>query len=103
MLGFLSIFDIYCKAVFSYFANTDINMRNHLLDSPISYYAVYAIARILPLDICRRLGKAIARVVYAFSTKDRSAIAFNLSLALGKPPQDASIKKIIRKQCSTIF
>jgi lauroyl/myristoyl acyltransferase len=71
-------------------------MRNHLLDSPISYYAIYAVARILPIRICRRIGRAVAFAVYLFSKKDRSGLAYNLSLALGKSPRDDSIKKIIR-------
>ena len=72
-------------------------MRNHILDSPISYYAIYIISRILPIGICRRLGRVIALTVYLFSKKDRKGFAYNLSLALNKSPRDDSIKKIIRK------
>jgi lauroyl/myristoyl acyltransferase len=72
-------------------------MRNHLLDSPVSYYAIYAVSRILPIKTCRRIGRVIAFAVYLFSKKDRNGLAYNLSLALGKSPQDDSIKKIIRK------
>jgi KDO2-lipid IV(A) lauroyltransferase len=72
-------------------------MRNHFLDSPISYYAIYVLARVLPMKLCRRFGRIIALMVYVFSKQDRSGFAHNLSLALGKPPQDESIKKIIRK------
>ena len=71
-------------------------MRNHILDSPVCYYAIYAVARFLPMKICRSIGRFIALIVYVFSTKDRKGIAYNLSLALEKSPRDGSIKKIIR-------
>jgi lauroyl/myristoyl acyltransferase len=35
--------------------------------------------------------------VYLFSAKDRLGFAHNLSLALGRPPQDASIQRLTRK------
>ena len=72
-------------------------MRNHILDSPISYHAIYVVSKILPMKLCRSIGKAIALTVYLFSKKDRHGFAYNLSLALGKSREDDSIKKIIRK------
>lgn len=77
--------------------STKIYMRNHWLDSPISYYAIYGVSKALPLKICRRLGRMISLTVYLFSGKDRTGFAHNLSLALGRSPQDASIRKLTRK------
>lgn len=72
-------------------------MRNHLLDSPISYYAIYAVSRILPLQVCRRLGRWIALIVYIFSKRDRQGFAHNLSLAMGPSTPNQAIRKTVRR------
>jgi len=72
-------------------------MRQHILDNPISYYAIFLSARYLPTRLCHWLGKLVALIVYVFSRKDRKGLAFNLSLALGRPPADPSIRKTIRQ------
>ncbi len=58
-------------------------MRQHILDNPVSYYAIFVLTRLLPLQVCRRIGRAIASTVYIFSTRDRKGFAGNLSIALG--------------------
>lgn len=72
-------------------------MRSHLLDSPISYYAIFFSVRYLPVRLCHWLGKIVALLVYAFSQRDRQGLASNLSLALNKPPDDPAIKRTIRR------
>jgi KDO2-lipid IV(A) lauroyltransferase len=72
-------------------------MRNHILDNPLSYYAIYVVSRILPITLGRKIGRVIALMVYLFSKKDRHGFAYNLSLALNKSPQEDSIKTITRK------
>jgi KDO2-lipid IV(A) lauroyltransferase len=72
-------------------------MRRHILDTPISYYAIFLAARYLPIGLCHWLGKITALIVYAFFRNDRAGLAFNLSLALNRPTQDPFIRKTIRR------
>lgn len=72
-------------------------MRRHLLDSPISYHAIFLSVRYLPIRLCHWLGKVVALLVYVFSQRDRNGLAFNLSLALKRPIDDPVIKKIVRQ------
>ena len=72
-------------------------MRQHILDNPISYYAIFILVRYLPTRLCHWLGKLVALIVYAFSRKDREGLASNLSLALKRPPADALIRKTVRQ------
>jgi lauroyl/myristoyl acyltransferase len=71
-------------------------MRQHILDTPLSYYAIFLVARLLPLQICRLIGRAVARIVYIFSTQDRIGFAANLSIAFGRPAGDARIRRLVR-------
>ena len=72
-------------------------MRQHILDNPISYYAIFSSVRYLPTRLCHWLGELVALIVYAFSRKDRDGLASNLSLALRRPPADPFIRKTIRQ------
>lgn len=72
-------------------------MRQHILDTPVSYYAIFFLARILPLQVCRWLGRSIAFIVYLFSTRDRKGFATNLSIALNQPVNTLRIKKLVRR------
>jgi KDO2-lipid IV(A) lauroyltransferase len=72
-------------------------MRRHILDNPISYYAIFLSVRYLPIRLCHWLGKLVALIVYSFSRKDRDGLASNLSLALKRPPDDPFIKKTVRQ------
>lgn len=72
-------------------------MRRHILDTPISYYAIFLAARYMPIGLCHWLGKITALIVYAFSRKDRAGLAFNLSLALNRPTEDPFVRKTIRQ------
>ena len=72
-------------------------MRKHALDSPISYYAIFHTVRYLPVRLCYWLGKVVVLMVYAFSRKDRHGLAYNLSLALGRPPTDPFIRRTVRR------
>jgi lauroyl/myristoyl acyltransferase len=72
-------------------------MRQHILDNPLSYYAIFFSVRYLPTGVCHWLGKLVALIVYAFSRKDRDSLASNLSLALGRPPDDPFIRKTVRQ------
>jgi len=72
-------------------------MRQHILDNPISYYAIFLSVRYLPTRLCHWFGKLVALIVYAFSRKDRDGLASNLSLALKRPPADPFIRKTIRQ------
>ena len=72
-------------------------MRQHILDSPVSYYAIFVLARLLPLQICRWLGRSIALTIYIFSTLDRKGFANNLSLALNKPVDHVCIRRLVRR------
>jgi len=72
-------------------------MRRHVLDSPASYYATFLVARYLPLNLCRLLGKATALIIYAFSKKDRNGLAVNLSTALGRPVTDPVVIRTVRQ------
>jgi lauroyl/myristoyl acyltransferase len=72
-------------------------MRRHILDSPISYYAIFLSVRYLPTRLCHWLGKLVALTVYIFSKKDREGLTFNLSIALNRPPDDPFIRRTIRR------
>ena len=72
-------------------------MRRHILDNPISYYAIFLSVRYLPIRLCHWLGKLVALMVYAFSRKDRDVLTSNLSLALRTPPSDLFVRKTIRQ------
>jgi lauroyl/myristoyl acyltransferase len=72
-------------------------MRRHILDNPISYYAIFLSVRYLPVRVCHWLGKLVALMVYAFSRKDRDGLTSNLSLALRRPPGDPFVRKTIRQ------
>jgi len=72
-------------------------MRQHILDNPISYYAIFLSVRYLPTKLCHWLGKLVALIVYAFSQKDREGLMANLSLALNRPIGDPFIRKTIRQ------
>ena len=72
-------------------------MRRHILDSPISYHAIFLSVRYLPLRLCHLLGKIVALLIYVFSKGDRRGLAFNLSLALKRPVDDPFIRKTVRQ------
>lgn len=72
-------------------------MRTHILDSPISYYAIFLSVRYFPVRLCHLLGKIVALIVYVFAKRDRQGLAFNISIALEKAPEDPFIKKTIRR------
>jgi lauroyl/myristoyl acyltransferase len=72
-------------------------MRQHILDSPVSYYAIFLLARLLPLQVCRWIGRGIASTVYIFSTLDRKGLAENLSIALGKPADHVQVRRLVRR------
>ena len=72
-------------------------MRQHILDNQVSYYAIFVLARLLPLRICRWIGRVIALTVYIFSTLDRKGFANNLSLALNKPVDHVCIRRLVRR------
>ena len=72
-------------------------MRKHILDTPLSYYAIFLSVRYLPIGLCYWLGRIVTSIVYAFSKKDRESLAFNLSIALNKPVDDPFIKKKTRQ------
>jgi len=72
-------------------------MRQHILDHPISYYAIFFLARLLPLKICRWIGRAVAATVYIFSTRDRRGFAGNLSIALDIPADHVRIRWLVRR------
>ena len=72
-------------------------MRQHILDNPISYYAIFLSVRYMPTRLCHWLGKLVALIVYVFSRKDRDGLASNLSLALKRPPADPFIRKTVRQ------
>ena len=72
-------------------------MRRHVLDSPISYYAIFLSVRYLPLRLCHWLGKAVTLMVYVFSKKDRKSQALNLSMVLKKPLDHPEVRKKTRQ------
>lgn len=72
-------------------------MRRHILDSPVSYYATFLVARCLPLNLCRLLGKVTTLIIYAFSKKDRKGLAVNLSTALDRPVTDPVVRRTVRQ------
>ncbi|MFH1992112.1 MAG: lysophospholipid acyltransferase family protein [Pseudomonadota bacterium] len=72
-------------------------MRRHILDHPVSYYAIFLASRYLPLSICRWLGKVVALIIYVFSNEDRKSLCVNLSMALGRPAGDPVVRKTVRR------
>ncbi|MBT8369785.1 MAG: hypothetical protein KJO34_02410, partial [Deltaproteobacteria bacterium] len=72
-------------------------MRQHILDTPISYYAIFFVAKCLPLTVCRWIGKAVALTVYIFSQRDRHGFAVNLSIALNMPADSARVRRLVRR------
>lgn len=72
-------------------------MRRHILDTPISYYAIFLFTRYVPFRLCRWLGRITALIVYTFSREDRTGLAYNLSLALNRSPNDPFIRKTARR------
>lgn len=72
-------------------------MRQHVLDTPVTYYAIFFSVRYLPTRLCHWLGKVLALLIYTFSRKDREGLAFNLSLALNRPVDDPSVRKRVRQ------
>jgi KDO2-lipid IV(A) lauroyltransferase len=71
-------------------------MREHRLDSHISYYAIYYAVRFLPRRLCRRLGQWVALLVFAFSKKDRSNLARNFSMVMDKSPHHPDVRNAVR-------
>ncbi len=72
-------------------------MRKHLLDNPISYYAILLFASYIPVKIAHWAGELVGLIFYAFSRKDRQGLADNLSIALDRPAGDPVIRKIVRR------
>ncbi len=72
-------------------------MRKHILDRPISYYAIYLTAGRLPVGLCRLIAKIVVSVVYAFSKRDRQGLAHNLALAFDRSPSDPFIRRTVRR------
>ncbi len=71
-------------------------MRAHVLDSPLSYYAIFFVVRSVPTPICYRLGKLVALIIYCFSRTDREDLAGNLSIVLKQPAHSSAIRKMVR-------
>ena len=72
-------------------------MRQHILDTPLSYYTIFFIAKFLPLKVCRWIGRAVALTVYIFSKGDRNGFAANLSIALKLPPDSVRVRQLVRR------
>jgi len=72
-------------------------MRRHILDSPASYYATFFVARYLPVNLSRWLGKVVALIIYVFSKKDREGLAANLSTALDRPVGEPIVRRTVRQ------
>lgn len=72
-------------------------MRQHILDTPISYFSIFFLARSLPIQLCRWIGRIVAQVVYVFSHRDRKTLATNLSFALGHSAQSSQINRLVRQ------
>lgn len=72
-------------------------MRKHLLDNPISYYAIYLFATYIPVKVAHWVGELVGLIFYAFSRNDRQGFAVNLSMALGRPAEDPAIRNIVRR------
>jgi lauroyl/myristoyl acyltransferase len=71
-------------------------MRRHLLDSPISYLAIYHTVHRLPRPLCRWLGHGVGWIVYLFSKRDRRNLGRNFSLALGRPAGHPAVERAVR-------
>ncbi len=72
-------------------------MRKHLLDNPISYYAIFLFATYIPVKIAHWIGELVGLIFYAFSRRDRQGLAANLSMALDRPAEDPVIRNIVRR------
>ncbi|NNG08259.1 MAG: hypothetical protein HKM90_11075, partial [Desulfobacteraceae bacterium] len=72
-------------------------MRRHILDNPVTYYAIFLSVQYLPTGLCHWLGKVVALLIYSFSHKDREGLAFNISLALNRSPNDPAVRKRVRQ------
>ncbi len=72
-------------------------MRQHILDTTLSYHAIFMVAKFLPLKICRWIGRTVALTVYIFSKRDRRGIATNLSIALDIPADSVRVRQIVRQ------
>jgi len=72
-------------------------MRRHILDIPVTYYAIFLSVRYLPTRLCHWLGKVVALLIYSFSHKDREGLGFNISLALNRPANDPAVRKTVRQ------
>ena len=71
-------------------------MREHQLDSYISYYAIYYTVRWFPRGLCRWLGQWVALLVFAFSNKDRGNLSRNFALVMGKPCHHPDVRKAVK-------
>ncbi len=72
-------------------------MRRHILDNPLSYYAIFHLARYLPVRICHWIGKVVVLAIYAFSRNDRKGLSFNLSIVLNRSKDDPVVRKTVRQ------
>ena len=73
-------------------------MRSHILDHPISYYAIFLTVRYLPVRLCHWLGNVVVLIVYVFSKKDRQGLAANLAAALNARTQHHHYLVVIRQK-----
>ena len=71
-------------------------MRRHLLDSPISYLAIYYTVRSFPRRLCRWMGQWVGWIVFLFSKTDRRNLSRNFSLALGRPAHHPAVQRAVR-------
>jgi KDO2-lipid IV(A) lauroyltransferase len=58
---------------------------------------MYFTAALLPVKLYRLIGKMVAALIYAFSQSDREGLAYNLSLAFDRPPNDPFIRATVRR------
>jgi KDO2-lipid IV(A) lauroyltransferase len=72
-------------------------MRKHILDRPIFYYAIFVVAGVLPVKVCRLIAKFVVAFVYPFLKKDRIGLANNLALALMRSPADPFIQQKVKR------
>lgn len=71
-------------------------MRRHVLDSPVSYYAIFHTVRLLPRPVCRLLGQLVGLGIYLFSRQDRGQLARNFALALDLPVDHPRVGRAVR-------
>jgi phosphatidylinositol dimannoside acyltransferase len=71
-------------------------MRRHLLDSPISYLAIYYTVRCLPRRFCRWVGQGVGWLVFLFSRQDRRNLSRNFGLALNRPACHPEVQRAVR-------